>query len=328
MRLSTRMKVAILGSTGHVGRSLAAELLRHPDIRLVLYSRRGDLPGAGEAAIDRARVELRSTTALDFGGCDIVVNAIGVGTPDKIAAAGASVMQLTLEWEERIKAALAAAPDCLYVFASSGAIYGTLRDGPASLNSVREFSVNAERPANAYGKAKFVAEALHRSWTHKRILDVRIFGYVSECIDLQSTYLLSQIFASLLQNRCFVTNLDDVVRDYVGPKELSHLILGAAKAHRINDAVDLFSLAPVRKFEILDELKKFGLRCSFVEGENGSAANVGRLNYYSTYSRACDYGYAPQRTALDVVLDSAQKILNAAQGSFQGAVTLRSSDRD
>jgi nucleoside-diphosphate-sugar epimerase len=298
------MKIAILGASGHIGASLADELSKRSGLDLVLFSRR---PSAslltGPAA--ETRVSQRAVSDLDFSGCDIVINAIGLGAPDKIAAAGADILRLTFEWEDKIKAALRVAPECLYVFISSGAIYGRLDQKPASSDSVAEFSVNEAEIGSGYAKAKFVAEALHRSWRHNRILDVRIFGYASQFIDLRSTFFLSQIYRALLEDTVFVTGPQDMVRDYVGAKELLSLVESVARRAQVNDAVDVFSLAPVNKFSIIDAMQQFGLKCEVVDDAERAIAPA-RVQYFTSFMRAREYGYRPQRSSLDIVVETAK----------------------
>ncbi len=303
------MKIAILGATGHIGSSLAVELRKRADVTLALFSRR---PNALlQAMVDDPMdtVTWRAISDLDLSGCDVVINAIGVGAPDKVAAAGTDILRLTFEWEERIKAALLDAPECLYVFLSSGAIYGQLDESSASFGSVAAFSVNRIEEQTAYARAKFVAEAWHRTWHHNRILDVRVFGYVSRLIDLEASFFLSQIYKALREDTVFLTQPHDIIRDYVGPEEMISLIDNVVDRAQLNDAVDLYSLEPTSKFAIIDAMRKLGLRTEIVGGAN-CANPATRLNYCSSFARAKDYGYQPQRSSLDVVKATATAILS------------------
>jgi nucleoside-diphosphate-sugar epimerase len=304
------MKIAILGASGHIGASLADELSKRSGSDLVLFSRR---PNASSRTITGLAadtiVSRRAITDLDFSGCDIVINAIGLGAPDKIAAAGTDILRLTFEWEEKIKAALLEAPECLYVFISSGAVYGRLGQKSASSDSVAAFSVNETEVGSEYAKAKFVAEALHRSWRHNRILDVRVFGYASQFIDLRSTFFLSQIYHALLEEKVFFTGPQDMVRDYVGANELVSLAESVAHRTQVNDAVDLFSLAPANKFLIIDAMRQFGLKCEVVDDAEAAIAPA-RVHYFTSFMRAREYGYRPQRSSLEIVVATAEALLS------------------
>jgi nucleoside-diphosphate-sugar epimerase len=301
------MKIAILGASGHIGASLADKLSRRSGFDLVLFSRRPSASLTGLAL--GTTVSQRAIADLNFSGCDIVINAIGLGAPEKIVAAGADILRLTFEWEEKIKAALLEAPECLYVFISSGAVYGRLDQKSASSDSVAEFSINGTEVGSEYAKAKLVAEVLHRSWRHNRILDVRIFGYASQFIDLRSTFFLSQIYHALLEEKVFFTGQQDMVRDYVGANEVVSLVESVAHRPQVNDAVDLFSLAPANKFAIMDAMRQFGLKCEVVEDAELAIAPA-RIHYFTSFLRASEYGYRPQRSSLEIVVATAEALLS------------------
>jgi nucleoside-diphosphate-sugar epimerase len=305
-------KIAILGASGHIGASLAAELYGRTGLTVDLYSRRPSHTRNIAAAHEvRATLAHRPLSELDLTGCDVVVNAIGLSAPDKLQAVGAGILKLTIDWEERIKAALSTAHEAhesLYVFLSSGAVYGRLTAGGAHDRSVTSFAVNHVDMATAYSRAKFTAETLHRTWRHRRLLDVRVFGYSSTLIDLQQKMFLPELYYALLNDSTFSTSGHDMVRDYVGPRELLSLIEGAHERSNVNAAVDIFSLAPANKFAIIDAMKPLGLK---VEVSGEVAIEPTRVNYFTSFKRAEEFGYRPSRSAIEVVVDVAQRLLAA-----------------
>jgi nucleoside-diphosphate-sugar epimerase len=312
------MKIAILGATGHVGRSLTAEYLNR-EIELDLYARQPSQISpqiVGGTLPCRARVQCKPLAELDFKGCSIVINALGLGAPEKVAAAGTDILRTTLEWEERIKAMLTAAPECLYVFISSGAVYGPLTSGAANETSTTSFLVNDVDAQTAYARAKFTAETWHRTWAHKRVLDVRLFGYVSTSIDLSAKYFFSEMAAALINRQTFHTGGHDMVRDYVSSQELADLVDGASQHADINTAVDIFSARPAGKFELIDALRPMGLDVVIKPlGETRGDATVipTRLNYCTDYDAARRFGYEPRRTSVEIVTTVARELLERSR---------------
>ena len=307
--------VAIVGASGHIGSSLAAAIAGRAGMRVDLYSRRPEATRARalhwrERRLIAADLVHRPIEALEFKGCDVVVNALGLGSPARIAAAGRSVLALTLDWEERMRAALGRCPDALYVYLSSGAVYGPLVEGAATAASTASLAINSLEPADAYGRAKFMAETMHRGWSHGRVLDVRVFGYVSGEIGLDEAFFAAQMFKALVAGAVFHTGAHDMVRDYVGPEELLALIEAAAATAELNEAVDIYSMRPVGKFELMAALQLLGLR---YEVSTAPSPPPARLKYFTTFDRAASLGYVPARTSTEVVVDAARQVLAFAR---------------
>ena len=307
--------IAIIGASGHIGSSLARAIAARAGVRVDLYSRRPETTRTRAQEWRwhepiAAELVHRSTANLDLRGCDVVVNALGLGSPTRIAAAGNAILGLTLDWEERMRAALEACPEALYVYLSSGAVYGPLVEGAATADAAVTFAVNSIAPADAYARAKFMAETMHRGWSHARVLDVRVFGYVSGDIGLDEPFFAAQMFKALASGAAFHTGGHDMVRDYVGPQEMLALIECAAAHGALNEVVDIYSTRPVGKFELMAALQPLGLR---FEVSTTASAPPARLKYFTTFDRAADFGYVPARTSEQVVVDAARQVLAHAR---------------
>ncbi len=301
--------IAILGASGHIGTALAHEYAQRTGARLDLYTRRPEFIEARTASWSpRAEIRCRPLAALELSDVDLVVNALGAGDPEKIKALGNSIVSLTLEWEAAITQALAASPRALYVFLSSGAVYGRLVDEGAGRDGRVSFAVNEWRSDEVYGLAKFVAEAAHRARPDRRILDVRIFEFVSPFIDVGGRYFLSELFASLVDGTVFRTGAADMVRDYVDGTDLAALIDCFLLRSDANLAVDIFTLRPAAKFEILERLAPLGLR---FEIDPAIPPPAQRTTYASRHHIAAEFGYKPRTAAADNVQAVAEQVLVA-----------------
>jgi nucleoside-diphosphate-sugar epimerase len=135
------------------------------------------------------------------------------------------------------------------------------------------------------------------------IVDLRVFGYFSRFIDLDAKYMMSEVISCIKLNRGFVTGPDDIVRDYVHPEDLASLVKICIEKRELNDAFDVSSLHPVRKFEILEKFHSlYGLRYT-IDRRHDSVSVTGRkLNYYSTNGRIRAAGFSSRFTSMDCLL--------------------------
>ncbi len=300
-------RIAILGATGHIGTALAHHYINRRDVTLDLYSRSPSTTLARFADLnEQAGVFHRPLASLDLFECDIVINALGAGDPRRVKEMGSEILTLTLHWEEMISRALQSNPAALYVFLSSGAVYGRLSGGPARIDAVASFHVNRRPCEDAYRLAKFMAEVQHRACPARRIVDIRIFGFASPFLDLAGKYFLSELFLALLDGQVFRTAPDDMTRDYVGAEEIAQLIDHCALQREINMAVDIYTSRPAGKFELLAQLEKLGLRWTV---DPSIPSHPDRITYASAYDVANRVGYRPHRTASEVVEDVARQLI-------------------
>ena len=290
--------IAILGATGHIGRALAHHYAGRPDVELELYSRRPDASRhfSGEDPHD-ARVRHLSLDDLDGCRPDILVNAIGIGDPAKARQAGPAFYDLTMEIEDRIDRIAYHHRSCLTVFMSSGAIYGRFDDGPADDDTPASLPINSLEPGDWYAAAKLAAEMRHRAQPDRRILDIRVFGFVSPFLNLSTEYLVCDVVNSIKGGTVMRTNPGDITRDYVGAPELASIIDAGARHRAINLAVDTYSREPVSKFALLESLRRFGLEWH-VDSDQSALT---RSHYWSRYRGAGKIDYTPERRSIDIV---------------------------
>lgn len=311
------MLIAILGANGHIGKGLIWSLAA-AGCALRLYARR---PEAVDAFLQASRLRQSAAAQItvaplaalgDGGPPDVVVNAVGLGDPAKMREQATRFLRDTEREDNRVLDFLETAPRTLYVFLSSGAVYGKDFSRPADAGASLVLPVNQPDPALFYGLAKHHAECKHRGAADRAIVDIRVFGYMSRFIDLDNRLFLAELARALVNGTTLVTTPADMMRDYAGPDELSALILRCLATHRanlaaeaapLNCALDLRTLAPAGKFEILEALAaRFGLRFEVDRGLETVNATGAKPNYYSTWDAAAKaVGFVAGRTSLDVV---------------------------
>lgn len=295
--------IAILGATGQIGRSLARAFARRAGMSLDLYARSPEriaLPSnaaAGHAAHAFGTFPVRTP--------DIVLDCTGAGDTARIAARGGKFTADILAVDQLITDHMAErAPESLLVSFSSGVVHGDRQDGP----------VERERPLLArsddlYTQMKLDLERRHRERDDLNLVDLRLFGYFSHCQNLTGRFLLSQAAAAIVGGKVLDTAADNIARDYVHPDDLCDLILRCADSRPLNTAFDIYSLAPLWKFDLLDRLAdRFGLRYRI---DASVPAGRARRQYYSLCRRAAATGYRPRYDAIDTVLSEMSALLDA-----------------
>jgi nucleoside-diphosphate-sugar epimerase len=306
--MSERLRVAILGATGHVGKVLADGLATTHE--LTLYARRPAVAAAFADALGLA-VAIDGLDNLASGEHDSLVNCIGVGDPAAVAADPALVYRVTQAADDLALTYLAENPGCTLVNFSSGAAYCSEFAEPADDDTRAALRAADLRADQHYGLAKLASEGRHRAESSHGIIDLRLFSLFSRHIDVGSAFMMNDVVRCLRSGETLATGSADNTRDYVAPADLCALVgLSIGARDGANLAVDVFSSAPVAKFELLDAMReRFGLRYVVEGGVLGVGATGAKPKYYSLSRKAAQLGYAPSRTSLEALVQEVETLL-------------------
>jgi nucleoside-diphosphate-sugar epimerase len=307
------MRLAILGATSQIAKDLILSFAEKNNHELALFARRPDvvnqwLKSVGLAA-HHAATDFESFIMDDY--FDAIINFVGVGNPAAAKSMGSSIIDITHEFDTLALNYLKKNPDTRYIFLSSGVAYGSNFDEPVDETSNTKFPINKLTSHDWYGVAKMHAECRHRSLADLPIVDIRIFNFFSSNADIEDRFLVNDILRSIRDNKVFQTLKENIFRDYVGPKEFSHIIQKVLQAPNQNAVIDCFSLEPVDKISLLINMQsEFGLKYELVEQPTGIVATGHKLHYYSNSRKASDlFGYIPEATSLDIVLQQSRHLL-------------------
>jgi nucleoside-diphosphate-sugar epimerase len=322
------MRIAILGATSQIARDLTQGLGALNEHKLNLYARRPDI----------VRNCMKFQPTANFTACafedfeslndkfDAIINFVGCGNPARVSKLGTSILETTHEFDSLALNYLKRNVSCRYIFLSSGAVYGGGFETPADDQKYAVHPINQLGMQDWYGMAKVFAETRHRALAELPIVDLRVFNYFSQSTDIEARYLISDILRSIRNGEVLHTSQENLVRDYIGPKDFLQLILKVLMAPPQNVAIDCFTRAPVDKISLLECMKnEFGLSYQFVEQRTGLFATGGKLNYFSKSRKATDlFGYTPEETSIDLVVDQSRLLLsrlcessiNTVQGSI------------
>jgi len=303
------MRIAILGATSQIAKDLILSFAEHSTHDLVLYARRPEAVvqwQAHENLAERYAVENFSAFNVEEQ-FDAILNFVGVGNPAQAAAMGASIFDVTLQYDELALSYVRHHTNCRYLFLSSGAAYGSSFEAPADANTKATVDFNHLQPQDWYGVAKLHAECRHRALARLPILDIRVFNYFSHTQDINARFLITDILRAIRYKTVLKTTSDYIVRDYLHPSDFYQLVsVMLAAPLQTNTAIDCYSLAPIDKSTLLTIMQeKFGLQFEIVQTSVGVNATGGKPHYYSKNRRAANFGYRPVLTSIDCVQQEA-----------------------
>jgi nucleoside-diphosphate-sugar epimerase len=302
------MRIAILGATSQIAKDLVQSFAAQSRHELVLYARRPDavLQWLSSIGLEGRCMAGDFTVFSTDEHFDAILNFVGVGNPAQAAAMGASIFDVTLQYDELALSYVRQHPTCRYIFLSSGAAYGASFDAPVDANSKATVAINNLQPQDWYGVAKLHAECRHRSLASLPIVDIRVFNYFSHTQDMSARFLITDILRAIQADTTLLTSSDNIVRDYIGPDDFSRLVSLIIESPATNDVVDCYTKAPVDKMTLLASMKeRFGLRFEVCNAPAGLNATGVKINYFSRNRRAERFQYLPSKKSLENVLDQA-----------------------
>jgi len=276
------MNIAILGSTSWIAYDLMAML-------------------DGHKVVPFGRTDGVAFKNFPEGNFDVVINCIGSGwVPD--------IVETTIKFDSMVLSYLQTHPNCKYIFLSSGVAYGGDFDYPVDWHSPAVVNIN--RQPNAYASSKLIAELRHRALPDLPIVDLRIFSYFSETVDITRPMLMSKLIDCLLREKTMTVSSQCLLRDYVGPDDLHQLIEKIIDADPVNMAIDIYSREPTSTVEIMEwAAQEYGLRVEYKPVETFSGTAGTKPAYFTENRTAEHFGYIPMMTSLEVIKDETEEII-------------------
>ena len=296
------MRVAILGATSQIAKDLILSFASHDQHELVLYARRPEVLAQWMKQVQPVpRYAVADYAAFTINEhFDAILNFVGVGNPAQAATMGASILDVTLQYDEKALGYVRQHPNCRYIFLSSGAAYGSNFEAPADANTKALIDINHLQPQDWYGVAKLHAECRHRSLAHLPIVDIRIFNYFSHTQNIEARFLITDILRAIRDKTVLQTSSDYIVRDYLHPSDFYQLVCMMLAAPPTNATVDAYSKAPIAKPTLLTAMQdKFGLQYKSVKLSSGINATGSKPYYYSENKMAAHFGYRSMLTSLE-----------------------------
>jgi nucleoside-diphosphate-sugar epimerase len=306
------MRIAVLGATSQIAKDLILSFSTQEDHHLNLFARR---PDCVKKWLDNVGLAERYLVD-EFGGFgaqefDVIINFVGVGNPAQTAAMGASIYDVTLQYDELALNYVRHHPECRYVFLSSGAAYGSCFNSPVDVGTKGIIDINNLQPQDWYGVAKLFAECRHRAHPELPIIDIRVFNYFSRTQDMNARFLITDIVRAIRDNTVLQTSAEYMVRDFIGPSDFYQLIKAILTSPANNDVLDCYSKAPIDKPTLLAAMQdRFGLKYEISKTNASVNATGSKSHYFSLNDKAKNYGYHPALSSIDSILIEAESLIN------------------
>src|SRR3989339_184526 len=298
-----KKKIAVLGATGHISKSLIYNLSRQKRYDLFLFARNLQKLKKFLKEINcENEHNVNTFNKFDSGKYDAIINCVGVGIPSKVKELGSEIFNLTESFDNMVIEYLNKHSKSIYIYLSSGAVYGSDFKMPVCDSTCSKWNIKNIGEGDYYGISKLNCEAKHRSLKKLNIVDLRIFNYFSRFIELDSKYLLTEIITCIKNEKEFITNRENIIRDFIHPEDLVALIQNFINKKNINDAFDVYSKKPIKKFEILNFFKKeYDLKYHVSNDISISSITGNKNSYYSKSRKAESIGYIPKYSSLDCI---------------------------
>ena len=303
--------IAILGATGHIGKSLLFTMQNNGNFRISCYARSKQklesfLSDIGGGADLQCFDNIDAILALKH---DVIVNCVGVGDPSALREIGPAIFTLTEKFDDIVLEYLNRNPNSLCINLSSGAVYGTEFTNSVVSGASAQVPINDITPDQYYRTAKICSEVRHRAHSDRRIVDLRVFSFFSRFIDLASNYLITELIRCSRNGQTFVTDETDIIRDFIDATDLVQIISACAENGFMNTAFDLYSKSPVTKWEMIRYFQaKYGLRIALSSEHNLSVTGA-KSNYYSQDRRLRTIGYSPTFGSLETIANEAMVLI-------------------
>jgi nucleoside-diphosphate-sugar epimerase len=307
------MNIAFFGATSQIAKGLITKFNEHSQNKLSFFVRNCDSFNSWRENQNISCLHEEAKLYSEFSDTnkiDVIINCIGIGDPAKAASISSSIQITTNYFDEIILKYLTCHPETKYFFFSSGIAYGDIFSAPAKNYYQQNIDLNSNKPEDAYAISKINAENIHRSLTHLSIIDIRVFSYLSDEIDINSKFFIGDAIRAIKHKEILCTNKTNITRDYVGADDLYQLITKLIPVKNLNAVFDAYSKEPIDKMAVLDLLSKnFNLKYKFLDTFKALNATGNKENYYSVNFKAKNFGYSPKLSSKDVIKKVTRKLV-------------------
>jgi len=307
------MKIAILGSTGHVGKNLTYYFGNEYTHELFLFSRNEKKLEKTVSQLGlKKNFSVRTYDEFNNSKYDVVINCVGISDPAKIKSSQGTILETTEKFDTMTLDYLERFPESKLINFSSGIVYGGNFSSPITKTILidENFDGNEKDGRGEYALSKINSEIKHRMLKSLNIIDFRLFSFFSRFINLDAKFLMCEVISSIMQNKKFLTDETDIYRDYIHPKDLFLYVKKCMAKDSLNDVFDICSKKPIGKFELLNFLKeKYGLQYEIEPGVKSFNPTGFKRNYYSESRKAESLGYKPEYSSIGTISDEISFII-------------------
>ena len=227
-------KIAILGGSGQISKSIL-QFLKN-DYEIQIYSRKSLLKNEKNISYFKLKDFLIDKNII------AIINCAGPGDPN--IHNKKNVYKIFNDLDNKIIKIIKKNLKIKYINISTGIVLDYFSKN------------NFEKEKNSYRLVKYKIEQKHRKLKKLKIYDLRVFGFFSEFIPLNSGFFLSTIINSIKKRKKLYVSSENNIRDYIGGEDLAIFIKYVINSNHSNRSFNLLSKKKVSKFQMLNYLKK------------------------------------------------------------------------
>ena len=159
------MKIAILGSTGHVGKNLAYYFGNEYTHELFLFSRNEKKLEKTVSQLGlKKNFSVRTYDEFNNSKYDVVINCVGISDPAKIKSSQGTILETTEKFDTMTLDYLERFPESKLINFSSGIVYGGNFSSPITKTILidENFDGGKKNGRSEYALSKINSEIKHR----------------------------------------------------------------------------------------------------------------------------------------------------------------------
>ena len=300
-------KIAIFGGGSQIAKDFIGEIIKNGSAKIDIFTRRPQELTEELFRKYHSRQNVYNYYNFIYNSYDVVINFIGTNDP-KILEIKKEIAKSYEVYDDLIIRYLERNPKTLYIFISSGAVYGDyFMIQPKKMGDDLKVKFMS---SDFYGISKSRIELKHRNLIEKKIIDLRIFGYVATYKNMKSGSMISEIIEALKKNKVLVTNNVDIWRDYIGAIEFYEIIFSVIEKDLKSIALDVYSLSPLSKSQLFDQLvKKHNFKYEINNSLNGKENY--RVYYYSNNKKLSELtSYYPKSSSIEIAMNAIESSIN------------------
>ena len=299
------MNIAILGSNSMIAMDIYKMFVQHTSHDVFMFSRN---PSLNKSKYDIDFLDYAKLQDFDY---ELIINFIGAGDQNKLILEKNNIISTSIKYDQMVMNYLVKNSKTKYIYISSGSVYLSDFNNPAKENdSIKICKSDLINEEKNYQYSKVIPELVHLAERDLNIVNLRIFNYVSNSININQSFLVSQIFKSIVDKKTFECNEVNIYRDFISDTELFEIINLVNDYNFINDSFDCYSKKPISLYELLNLMKQlYNLNYNFLQTEIINETGI-KLNYFSDSHDLLKIGYKPKRTSAEIITSVAKEIIN------------------
>ena len=151
-------KIAIFGSTGHIGKNLISFLANDKNCDLILFSRNSKKNEMLDNLFPESSLVIEEYDKFESDEYDVIINCIGITNPVDITKYYSKILEVGEFYDNKIINFLKKSPSTLYINMSSGAVYDTKFDSPVDDKTPTILDINHNNSVHYYALSKINSE--------------------------------------------------------------------------------------------------------------------------------------------------------------------------